>query len=492
MAEESHGSDQRSEGDTESIGRSGRINRRKLLKAAGTGAVVGTTTLAGCQGGGGGGDGGTTGSSGGDGNGTGGGTGSGSGEWPDLSGTEVHFLTDESSDKFTNFFQKVKQDFENDTGATVNLDLVNLGEQGPRLSQLLQAGDPPDVMQAVQTRVVQLQNQGVAGPVNSAMSDMTERYGDPVSGTRVDVDGDDYAVPCWINPSGQWYREDLYDGDPETWDDMLQNAEKADDPNGVRGTSIPLGRALCVDSFFLAYLYTNEGRVCSRDSEGNVQCVMNQGENKQRWIETLEFFSELYQYSPTNANAACSQQVQAIPNETSAEAGYVGARPKVQAVEQDTSFAGEVRASQVPQNRTPQHHANSIAYMTFQDANVKAGNAFISYLFQEKYFIDLLLLTPIHNNPSYPSIRENQAYQQGLEALPDAWTDEDIETSLAFADNILPFSQETSPPNPYAGTIYSSKLLVDVLNDATINERDPEAIVEDYASQIQGVIDQAR
>ncbi|MFA1610827.1 ABC transporter substrate-binding protein [Halobellus rubicundus] len=416
----------------------------------------------------------------------------GSGEWPDLSGQEVHFLTDESSEKFTQFFQRVKEDFESDTGATVNLDLVNLGEQGPRLSQLLQAGDPPDVMQAVQTRVVQLQNQGVAGSVDSAMSDMQDRYGDPVDGTRVQVDGTDYAVPCWINPSGQWYREDIYEGNPETWDDMLNYAEQADDPDGIRGTSIPLGRALCVDSFFLAYLYTNEGRVCARDDNGEVQCVMNQGENKQRWIETLEFFSDLYQYSPTNANAACSQQVQAIPNQTSAEAGYVGARPKVQSVQQGKEFAGDVRASQVPQNRTSQHHANAITYMTFEDANVEAGNAFISYLFQEEYFIDLLLLTPIHNNPSYPSIRENTRYQQGLENLDDAWSDSDIETSLAFADDILPFSQETSPPNPYAGTIYSSKLLVDILNDATINERDPETIVEEYASQIQSVIDQAR
>jgi hypothetical protein len=113
-------------------------------------------------------------------------------------------------------------------------------------------------------------------------------------------------------------------------------------------------------------------------------------------------------------------------------------------------------------------------------------------MFQEEYFVDLLMLTPIHNNPGYPSIREREDYQEGLANLPEAWTEEDIETSLAFADNILPFSQETSPPNPYAGTIYSSKLLVDILNDATINERDPETIVEDYATQIQDVIDQAR
>ncbi|NHN58594.1 MULTISPECIES: ABC transporter substrate-binding protein [Halorussus] len=414
------------------------------------------------------------------------------GDWPDLSGTEVHFLTDESSEAFTNFFQRVKSDFERDTGATVNLDLVNLGEQGQRLAQLLQAGDPPDVMQAVQTRVVQLQHQGVAAPVNSAMSDMLDRYGEPVGGTRVQVDGDDYGVPCWINPSGQWYREDIYNQEPTDWDTMLAQAEQADDPNGTRGTSIPLAPALCNDSFFLAYLYTNEGRVCARDDNGQVQCVMDQGDNRQRWIETLEFLGNLYQYSPTNANAGCSQQVQAIPTGTSAEAGYVGARPKVQSVQQDVPFADQVRASFVPSNRTSQSHANSIAYMTFQGANTEAANTFVSYMFQERYFIDLLLLTPIHNNPSYPSIRENQAYQQGLNQLSDAWTDQDVETSLAFADEILPFSQETSPPNPYAGTIYSSKLLVDILNDATINERDPAAIVDDYAGQIQSVIDQSR
>lgn len=484
MVEKSNSSNQRGSSDTESNEDNGTINRRNLLKIAGTGCTAGAVTIAGCQA--------SNDNSGDSGGGNGSSSGSGNGKWPDLNGETVHFLTDESSDKFTSFFQKVKKDFENDTGATVNLDLVNLGEQGPRLSQLLQAGDPPDVMQAVQTRVVQLQNQGVAGPVNSAMNAMTERYGDPVDGTRVQVDGDDYAVPCWINPSGQWYRGDIYGGEPKTWNDMLKFAKQADKSNGIRATSIPLGKALCVDSFFLAYLYTNEGRVCARDSDGTVQCVMNKGENKKRWIETLTFLGDLYQYSPTNANAACSQQVQAIPNETSAEAGYVGARPKVQSVEQNKPFADKVRASPVPQKRTKQHHANAIAYMTFKGANVKAGNAFISYLFQEKYFIDLLLLTPIHNNPSYSSIRENSAYQKGLEDLSDAWSKDDIETSLAFADNILPFSQETSPPNPYAGTIYSSKLLVDILNDATINERDPATIVEDYASQIQDVIDQAR
>jgi len=465
--------------------------RRDVLKLAGTGSVISLTGLSGCSGGGG--DGGSDGD-GGDTTSDGGtiSTTTSDGEWPDLSGTEVHFLTDESSEAFTNFFERVKADFEEDTGATVNLDLVNLGEQGDRLAQLIQAGDPPDVMQAVQTRVVQLQDQGAAGPVNSAVSDMIDRYGEPVSGTRVQADGDDYAVPCWINPSGQWYREDIYEGEPETWEDMLNYASQADDPDGTRGTSIPLAPALCNDSFFLAYLYSNDGQICERDSNGEVQCVINEGENRERFIETLEFLSDLYQYSPTNANAGCSQQVQAIPTETSAEAGYVGARPKVQSVQQDTDFADEVRASQVPQNRSEYSHANAIAYMTFANANVEAGNAFISYMFQEEYLIDLLLLTPIHNNPSYPSIREHPDYQAGLEQLDDAWTDDDIETSLAFADNIQPFSQETSPPNPYAGTIYSSKYLVDILNDATINERDPEVIAEEYAQEIQSVIDQAR
>ena len=462
MARGSNASRGDTPGGTEASNRSYR-NRRAVLKTAG--AVGGLSVVAGCLGGGG--DGTDTPADGGS------GTTTRSGEWPDLSGTEVHFLTDESSEAFTSFFERVKSDFEEDTGATVNLDLVNLGEQGPRLSQLLQAGDPPDVMQAVQTRVVQLQNQGVAG-------------------TKVQVDGDDYAVPCWINPSGQWYREDIYQGEPTTWDEMLEYAGEADDPDGVRGTSVPLGRALCNDSWFLSYLYTNEGRVCERDSNGEVQCIMDEGSNRDRWIETLEFLSDLYQYSPSNANASCSQQVQAIPNETSAEAGYVGARPKVQSVQQDKDFADQVRASQVPQNRTAQSHANAIAYMTFEDANVEAGNAFISYMFQEEYFYDILLLTPIHNNPGYPSIRERDEYQSGLDELDDAWTDGDIETSLAFADEILPFSQETSPPNPYAGTIYSSKLLVDILNDATINERDPATIVDEYASEIQDVIDQAR
>lgn len=471
-----------------------RPSRRRLLELMGTGTALGTTTLAGCLSGqsGSNSSSGSTGSGGSGNNASGSQGGSGSGKWPDLSGTEVHFLTDESSETFRKFFNRVKKDFESDTGATVNLDLVNLGEQGPRLSQLLQAGDPPDVMQAVQTRVVQLQHQGVAGPVNSAMKDMMDRYGKPIQDTQIQVDGDDYAVPCWINPSGQWYREDIYNGEPKSWSDMRKYAKEADSPNGIRGTSIPLGKALCNDSFLLAYLYSNKGRVCGRDSNGNVQCIMNQGQNKQRWIETLNFLNDIYQYSPTNANASCSQQVQAIPNETSAEAGYVGARPKVQCVEQNKPFANKVRASQVPQKSSKQSHANAIAYMTFKNANTEAGNTFISYMFQEKYFIDLLLLTPIHNNPGYPSIRQNKAYQKGLDSLDDAWSKKDIQTSLAFADNIIPFSQETSPPNPYAGTIYSSKLLVDILNDATINDREPKAIVEEYSKKIQGVIDQAK
>lgn len=487
MVQDSTSHDSAESDNSQPSDQAGHSTRRSVLKFAGGSSVAGLASLAGCSG-----DGGSNGGGGESTSTSSGGTETSSGEWPDLSGTEVHFLTDESSKKFTAFFEKVKADFEADTGATVKLDLVNLGEQGPRLAQLIQAGDPPDVMQAVQTRVVQLQDQGVAGSVNSAMSDMVDRYGEPVSGTRVKVDGTDYAVPCWINPSGQWYREDIYEGEPKTWDDMLKYAEEADNPNGIRGTSVPLGKALCNDSWFLAYLYTNGGRVCARDDNGKVQCIMNQGENKQRWIETLEFLNELYQYSPTNANASCSQQVQAIPNETSAEAGYVGARPKVQSVQRNKEFADKVRASLVPKKRTEQSHANAIAYMTFEGANVEAGNAFISYMFQEKYFIDILLLTPIHNNPSYPQVREHPEYQAGLDNLDDAWTDSDIQTSLSFADDILPFSQETSPPNPYAGAIYSSKLLVDILNDATINDRDPATIVEEYSQEIQSVIDGAR
>lgn len=493
-----------------------RVSRRRFAQAVGGSALAG---LAGCQGtdsestqteaDSGGGGSGSGGSSNGESNGESGGgddsdseTSSSDSEWADLSGQEVHVLTEESSTQWQTFWNELNTAFEQATGASVNIEYVGIGTgYRERLTQLLQAGNPPEVTHIGVQDIVTFATNGQAGDVTPAVEYLQNQYDTEIvtDNGAVILDGTHYMVPLFVNADMYHYRDDVATGVgddfPQNWDDVLSMAEEYDEGRGgMRADYFPLGQNDCAKYYILSQAYMAGGTVCSRDDSGELQITMHQGSNRESWIQALDFWRERAQYSAVDTQGDCGAYSSAIPSRTTFAGHYFGNRPKIQSVSQDLPFAASVRERQCP--RPEGKEDNPVLGLlqgvsSFQGANVEAANEWIKFLVQPDFFFDFLMLSPVHNAPITQELVQHEEYQSRLADLPDAWTDQDIQAHLT-EENRRAFPHETNPPNPYTGQLFADDALWQLAWDVLQEGMGSGEALDKAASALQETLDSAK
>lgn len=464
--------------------------RRRVLKTIGAGGAIG---LAGCVGNGGGGETETTTEDGGEDT-----TTTETGGGGNLEGEEIHVLTDETGDPMRNLHNSVKEEVEANTGAKVRLEFAGFGQDvQSRVLSLVQAGDPPEVYRTGAAEAAQLLNQGALANVSDPVSTIEERYGEkPPDSGRLVQDGDDFIVAPIIKPGFNLYRDSAFDKHPVTWADTLDQVEKADGAdNGLDGTYTSMGPGFCTLLNQLGAVFSAGGKVCKRDSGGNVVPALHEGDSKQAWLDSLEYWGNMYEYSPDASDADCSTQQSAMVSNISAHVQYMGPRPKIIAENEGVEHADDIRLMQVPKPEGGEHLANALldGWVTFKQANAEAGRAYIETLTKREYLMDIYRLVPIQLLPAFDSVIESDEYQSMMDDLVEngSWTEKDVEEGLAVKDAFQTLPTEMDPPNPYAGAIYTSGVIAKVFQRVILQDEDPEGVLEDAAQEIQGIIDDA-
>lgn len=471
--------------------------RRNVLRKIGAGTTISIGGLAGCTG-----DQGNTTTTTSD---TGSGgtttTQNGSREWADLSGHEFKFITEDSSDPMQNYWRGLARDFEDATGATVDVEITGINQSGDqRVSQLLQAGDPPAVVQS--DTIVQYAQADALAPVGDVVERVADFYGElPGDSQRLIIDGEELMLPRIYAPGIRWFRGDL-DSDlsqKPTWDEFSSWAERVDDPSGVRGSYVPVGGGTCPEWDFLSWAYSNGAKLAGRDSNGEVQIVMSDSDQRSRWVETLEFMKELYQYSPQATDASCSTISQVIPSESAASTWYIAARPKIQSIEREKSFASEL-SNFVQPKPSGGTHRTLFAFeglATFKGSDQKAAKEFMAFQARPEAMIGWYRAVPgiaLNSPPAWPGMRESDTFRNHLNnELPSQWNESDFTTILEDAPEAMQsLTSETEPPNPYSGALLGSGSVSSAVYDVCVNDAEPGATVDSYAEELRGVLETAK
>lgn len=155
----------------------------------------------------------------------------------DFAGREMTYLyfTDGPDEQAT---RDVIADFEAETGATVNLQIVPFGDLQTSLQARLSGGDAPDVV-----RLADL------GPFKADLADLRPYLGEDYAdefiegmiGTAIGDDGELLAVPSDLTMNGPFVNVDQFEDagvaippadDPWTWDEMLAAADEVQASSG--------------------------------------------------------------------------------------------------------------------------------------------------------------------------------------------------------------------------------------------------------------------
>jgi multiple sugar transport system substrate-binding protein len=460
---------------------SGNASRRKFLEVAGAAGIAG---IAGCMGNGGGGDG--------DGDGDG-----GDGGTPDISGQEVHVLSQENTEPFQEYWDNLTAAFKEETGATVNMEYIGeTGSANERIIQLLQANDPPEVAQTVIPAAVTYGAQGVLADHSPIINTMEERYGDFPDQFLFEFDGNKTFVPMTQTFHSQWYRGDVFEEEPNTWEKELAMAKEHDEgQGGTRGQFLSNASELGEPTFSICSRgWGNDAFVCQRDDNGDIQVVMDQDPYRDRWIEVFEHVNELSQYSPDNTGIGYTDLFDAVERGATHQMYLYGNRGKDQNM---NDFVADIQNTTVPVPEDKFEEggrpawSNTTGYLTFQGSNVDAGMEFLKFWTRPENFYEFFSLTPAHLLPSQPDILDDEDFQSTLQdALGPQWDYErDVVNLVDMAGSSFDLPLETSPPNPYAGPIFSSFEIGKTQRDIVIDGMDPGEAIDNRADNIREVIE---
>lgn len=410
-------------------------------------------------------------------------------EWPDYSGQSMRIVTDECSDVFKNVWNDAFNKFEEKTGAKVTLECGSEGQSiQERIIQLIQADDPPELFPTTITQASQLQNQGGIAPVTDLVDTVTERLGSPNEKAFLKVDGEDYTIPFFAIPYTQWYRDDIVDSKPDNWDEIQSWVQEAQGSDEVTNpTLLPSSTHWCSELAAQCFLVPNDATMASRNDNGEIEIVIDKGENRDRWIETVEYRKELQQYSGSGSDIGCSERINALHTESAAHTTYGGARPKIQAIERNRDFHKSIRAAQIPgPDGSGKNFGLYKSLVTFQGANTAMAKTFLNrFIYKKDYYTRYL---GIQNAPVYPQQKKDINMRK---VLPDSYTKEDIESWKA-ATEVNPPAQQTSPPNPYVDAIFTTRPGSTAVSLVVNEGMSPADAVDQVAKDAREALEQAR
>ena len=238
---------------------------------------------------------------------------------PTARGGTIRYLTDRGDSK--EVLESIVEDFEAEHPEyTVEVTFTSKGTSTDQeMAQMVAGGNPPDLFFDTSTDAYRFQRDGVLAPVTRVVED--NDLPDPVN-----VGGESYFAASMVEPLMGWYRNDVYDGNPETWENWLTEAGRVTDAGEMDGYIVQSGQTNNADTQMTQYLWQNDVEIYRGPSDA-IEVTVDQGDNRDRAIETFEWVQSMAEYSPNGSGWEWGDMIGALQQENAAAGVSVGGLP---------------------------------------------------------------------------------------------------------------------------------------------------------------------
>ena len=179
-------------------------------------------------------------------------------------------------------------------GIKVTIEAVPYNVVYPKLAAAIQAKNPPNLFNNIESMVAFLQAKGVLEPVDDVINavgrnQFTKRYLDWVS-----AGGKTWGIPDWALHQAVYYRKDLFAQKklsiPKSWQELLEVAKALNNPkDGMYGMGVPLGREFVGQQTFGEVMYSAGAFVYDPVTKKYAF-----DKDKEKTVRALNFLVELY------------------------------------------------------------------------------------------------------------------------------------------------------------------------------------------------------
>ena len=189
----------------------------------------------------------------------------------------------------------------------VKIEIISVGwdELNSKVVQLYQANEAPDLMLLGSRSLRQFAELGVLEELDSYLTpEYLENRIKNILDTAA-VNGKQYGIPMAFSSRALFYRSDLIENPPTTWDELLETAKKINSEKGMYGFAIPGDPTTGTDEL-LNFFYQGEGKMVDKDGNFTIDSAEN--------IETLKYLSQFKDIVPDVVSTKRSDQAQMFIN----------------------------------------------------------------------------------------------------------------------------------------------------------------------------------
>lgn len=226
---------------------------------------------------------------------------------------ELTFLFAQYDDKTQGLMQQVVDDFNKQYQGKIHVTLETApwSKMHQKLITMMSANQAPDVYEYATRWLSQFINLKQLQPLNTLLSN-SPTFNDQfipslLNGAKLPNQSEIYGLPAAASARMLFYRKDLFKKaglqPPKTWAELLQDAQKINNPPNTYGIGI-YASGIEVDTYFDYFLWNNGGHILSPNGKAAL--------NSPQGVQALQFMIDLakkYKVTEPNPNGFTRDQI---------------------------------------------------------------------------------------------------------------------------------------------------------------------------------------
>jgi len=424
---------------------------------------------------------------------------------------EVHWLSDYNNEAWQTKWDELTSSFEAETGIQTNIEFVGgqgSGEQ--RLSNLIQAGDTPDLFTSNPVSVANLFANGSMVPLADMVDEITSVNGEITAEPVLrDDQGTPYEVPHGYYVGTLLYREDIYEAlglsEPDSFEELRSNAQAIEETDQfeTRGFMLPAAKNEPLAAAVFRQFFNHMGH-------GRFRWKSDAQEEAEVWfpkepaVELLNYFKELAQYSPPPSKNGFASGLQDWGGSAYAHMVHLNLWPGGVAAAIDPEVAKNTGVTNVPLDdginaeEVPITLTSSVdGHYVFGDGNNTPGaKRLLLYMYgrDAETTAELYAQEPMRFLPGYKEILQTDTFT-GLDYFNKFPSHvEKLQRIEQIGEKYFNNVEEinsvmSSGPVMYAG---QALLLATLMNDVLVVGMDPGEAVDKYKSDVSDRLEEGK
>ena len=380
-------------------------------------------------------------------------------------------MTEEISPESQAFYRSAAAAFEaSHPGVAVILDFPP--KFGESLPIRIAAGAAPDIATMQLEAQLYYADQGLIEPADWWF----DVHGDDVvENASVPYKGKQWAIPYALTYEMWWYRQDLFEkagiARPDTIEDYLAAAKYFNNPaKNFYGIGIAAGPSEWTAWHYEILLWANGGFVFDTELKPAVTSTESR--------EALAYLKELYKYSPPeSATWEWWDSITAFVTEQVAMSQY-GGRLLVHTARDNPELAPATRVMMQPMIDTRAHPISRKSHVIMASSpNKDLAKEFIELMMTDEFLVPLLHTVPVHLTPPLKSMQRSEAFMSHP-LIKSHLEDMEMVYDAAQYGRSLGWESPNHPPNPYAGALNNSSILVEMIQKILLKDEDINSATE--------------